>query len=612
MVVSEGMLIEDFIPVMSLLIGAFFCIVIISIVWGNIEKRGTFSFILLLLSILLWSLGYTFEIILPEVWQIVLCAKIEYIGIVIIPVAWLTFCAEYTGKLKKLVTGKILYALYIIPILTVILVFTNEYHNLIWTDMRLSAIGTMMTLRPLHGIWFWVHTVYSYILFLGGTALLIGNAISLPSVYKKQSIMVTTAAIVPWIANMAYLSHAIEFDITPVAFVITSSLLLATTYQHRFLQILPVARSVTIENMSDGLIVLDAQNRIVDINPVSEKIFGISRDEVIGKKAVEVFTQYPQVVEMCWKEDGTPRELHIEGNSTRYYSVKVSNLKDPQGNPIGKVILLHDITRLKEVEADLKQQKKELEKLNKELDDRVKERTREVEFLLKQKNEFISQLGHDLRTPLTPIISLLPLVREKEKDPKLRELLDIVTRNANYMKNLVSDTLELARLNSPKVDFKFESVYLKNLIDESIRDNEYILKKRNIVWENLINDDILVKADQLRIREVLTNLISNSAKFTPPGGKLTFSAEPAEGYVLVKVSDTGIGLDGEQKNKIFTEFYKTDKSRQSVESSGLGLTICKRIVEKHGGKIWAESDGLGKGTTICFTLPAGKADGDEK
>jgi len=236
---------------------------------------------------------------------------------------------------------------------------------------------------------------------------------------------------------------------------------------------------------------------------------------------------------------------------------------------------------------------------------RLQERTKEVERLLKQKEEFINQLGHDLKTPLTPIVNLLPIVREKVKDPEAQKLFDVISRNIHYIKSLVTKTLQFASLSSPSMKLNMEKINLSNEIDNVLERYRTILQKHNIKLENFVGKDIFVKADRLRLNELLDNIINNAIKYTPSGGKITVKARELNGEIEVSIHDTGIGMTKEQIKHIFEEFYRADESRHDVDSSGLGLSICKKIVEGHGGRIWAESPGLGGGSTFYFTLPAG-------
>ncbi|MGF3554844.1 MAG: CHASE4 domain-containing protein [Thermoplasmatota archaeon] len=247
----------------------------------------------------------------------------------------------------------------------------------------------------------------------------------------------------------------------------------------------------------------------------------------------------------------------------------------------------------------------ELEKLNLTLEQKVKERTKEIEILLKQKDEFIDQLSHDLKNPITPIVNLLPSVINKTEDPETKEILEVINRNAYYMKNLVNNTLKLSRLNKSTVEFDIKEFNLFKIVDNIIKDNSSMLNKKSMNVENFIEPTIFIKADELQFKEVINNLISNAVKYSNHGGTITFDAKKSDDnkFVTISVKDNGIGLSDEQKDYIFNEFYKADDSRHDFGSTGLGLSICKKIVERHGGRIWVESKGLNMGTTIFFTMP---------
>lgn len=245
----------------------------------------------------------------------------------------------------------------------------------------------------------------------------------------------------------------------------------------------------------------------------------------------------------------------------------------------------------------------------KESRDKIQDYNQILENLLQQKDEFIGQLGHDLKNPLQPLVGLLPIYIKNEKDPKIKEGLQIINKNAEYMRDLIFKTLQLAKLRSSNIKFDFENLDLKQETDNVIDTQKLVLKDHKIDIENKISGGIIVWADKLRLAEVFKNLIANSMKYTPEGGgKITIDAEKEDKIVTVSIKDTGIGMKEEQLKKVFDEFYKADKLSSEYKSSGLGLSICKRIIEKHEGKIWVESEGSGKGSTFYFTLKLG----DEK
>jgi signal transduction histidine kinase len=258
---------------------------------------------------------------------------------------------------------------------------------------------------------------------------------------------------------------------------------------------------------------------------------------------------------------------------------------------------------LQKINTELTSARAELTMLNRDLERKVKARTADVEKLLRQKDEFVSQLGHDLKTPLTPLNILLPIVKEQEKDPKLKELLEVISNNIQYMKNLVIKTLELAQLNSDNYNFGFEDMNLSQQVQSILEMGSAFFIGKNVSIKNNIPQDISVHADLLQLKELFDNLISNAIKYSQPGGvKITLDAQKKDEFIIVSINDTGIGLESNQIEHVFDEFYKVDYSRHDLQSTGLGLSICKRIVEKHGGKIWVESLGKGKGTTFFFTL----------
>lgn len=204
-------------------------------------------------------------------------------------------------------------------------------------------------------------------------------------------------------------------------------------------------------------------------------------------------------------------------------------------------------------------------------------------------------------------MALIRLLEEKVWESDTAKLVDVISRNVDYMKSLVEKTLSLAILSSIDVQFHIRETSIGRMVDDLLKRKQYHTSKHRIVVDNRVRPDLIVACDELRIVEVFDNLTSNAIKFMPEGGTLTLDASEDKGFVTVTITDTGIGLNAEQQSRVFDEFYKVDESRHDLGSVGLGLTICKRIIEHHGGRIWAESEGTGKGATFCFTVLAHEA-----
>jgi signal transduction histidine kinase len=270
--------------------------------------------------------------------------------------------------------------------------------------------------------------------------------------------------------------------------------------------------------------------------------------------------------------------------------------RDDDGNPIRFVGTHSNITERKKAENELKL-------LNERLEQIVEERTKEIQRLLQQKDEFINQLGHDLKTPLGPFTQLLPILKNHVDTKKDIQIINVLERNAYYMRNLVKKTIELAKLNSKKTTFTYEPIILHDLIEDVISTNKTFFEEYDTRVHNEVPYELSVLVDSLHIRQVFTNLFNNAVKYNDGTGRIEVNAQAKDNSVIVSVKDNGIGLSHEQIHYLFDEYYKADPSRHDFDSSGLGLPICKRIVQRHGGKIWAESNGLGKGSTFYFTLP---------
>lgn len=244
--------------------------------------------------------------------------------------------------------------------------------------------------------------------------------------------------------------------------------------------------------------------------------------------------------------------------------------------------------------------------------EKIEEYNKTLENLLDQKDEFIGQLGHDLKNPLTPLVGLLPIIFEQEKDPQIKEHLRIICHNVDYMQDLVLKTLQLARLRSTATKFDFQPLNLRDFLISILETQQLFLQENQMTVVNSIDGSFFVEADRLRLTELFTNLITNATKYAKKGGgTITIDAVKDPEFVTVSLKDTGIGMTAEQLKRIFDEFYKADLSKHEMDSSGLGLSICKRIVDRHGGRIWAESDGLGAGSTFYFTLKIGKPKNNE-
>ncbi|HMA82734.1 MAG TPA: PAS domain S-box protein, partial [Candidatus Thermoplasmatota archaeon] len=352
-----------------------------------------------------------------------------------------------------------------------------------------------------------------------------------------------------------------------------------------------------IETLNEGLWQIDEHTNTTYVNKHMADMLGYSIEEMMGTSLFSFMDDQGKKIarEKLKKRSKGVSEQHdfefVRKDGQRIYvNMITTSILDENGSYQGALAAVINITELKKAHE-------ELTLMNKELEQKVEKRTKDIKHLLKQKDEFINQLGHDLKNPLSPFIHLLPILKKHIKTEKDAEIVEVLQRNAKYMLNLVKRTIELAKLNSSKTEFNFESVDLSDLIDEVLYANSSLFDESDMIVNNFISSKIPTRVDSLHIHEVFTNLFNNAIKYTDGPGKIFIDAKQNDDYVLISVKDTGIGISKDQLPCVFDEYFKADPSRHDFESSGLGLPICKRIIERHKGRIWAESEGLGKGST---------------
>ncbi|MDD4955549.1 MAG: ATP-binding protein [Candidatus Omnitrophica bacterium] len=251
-----------------------------------------------------------------------------------------------------------------------------------------------------------------------------------------------------------------------------------------------------------------------------------------------------------------------------------------------------------------------------ELEKKVKERTnelvkslRDIEAISRAKSDFISNVSHELRTPLTSVkgfSSLLVAEKFGKLPEEAKKRLETIDENVDKLVNMVNTLLDIARIESGKTEVKIAPAD----IAKSIRDaGEFLtpqMQAKNIKLVFDVPDTVLVYMDKNLIDQVLINLIGNAVKFTPEGGQIKMSARPGGSQVIVSIADTGYGIEKENLEKIFQEFFRVDNTiNVKAKGTGLGLSLVKRIIEIHKEKIWVESE-IGKGSTFCFTLKLAK------
>jgi two-component system phosphate regulon sensor histidine kinase PhoR len=270
-------------------------------------------------------------------------------------------------------------------------------------------------------------------------------------------------------------------------------------------------------------------------------------------------------------------EVRLEGTSPRIIQVSAAPLQDAKKAPAGAVLVFHDVTRLRQLEAI--------------------------------RQEFVANVSHELRTPLSLIKSTAEtLLDSGAKDPDVTtRFLGIIDKHASRLTLLIDDLLLLARLDSDRVELNLQPVRLREATQEAIDDSAARAQTRNVTMENRVPAEIVARVDPDRLRQVLGNLIDNAIKYGRADGRVTVSGRNLDAErVELSVRDNGPGIPPEAKSRIFERFYRVDKARSREQGgTGLGLAIVKNVVLAHGGDVRVEST-PGQGAEFLVTLPSAR------
>ena len=326
--------------------------------------------------------------------------------------------------------------------------------------------------------------------------------------------------------------------------------------------------AAVLERMTDGVLIADSDGRITFANPAVERLF--ETGPALGRRVIEVLRQY-QLVE-AWqrsRESGEVQEESVEMPGRQRF-LQLVVLPDRQTG--GSLLVVQDLTRIRRLET--------------------------------VRRDFISNISHDLRTPLASLKALTETLRDGAlQDPKAaRRFLGRIEIEVDALTQMAGEVLELSRIESGQVPLQLKPVPAAGLLI-SAADRMRAQAERAGLTLNLGPDQELIEvlADPPRLEQVLVNLIHNAVKFTHPGGVVLLAARAETGFVCFSVSDNGAGIPTDDLERIFERFYKADRAR-SGGGTGLGLSIARHLVEAHGGKIWAESR-EGQGSTFYFTIP---------
>lgn len=560
-------------------------------VWRSRDSPGGRPLFGLLVGASVWALAEAMQMASPTLETKLVFTRFVYFGIVAVPACWLIYAAQYTGRP---VTSRRWLLLAIEPLATLAMVWTSPSHNYYWQYIGVRDAGGFTVIAVDPGVGFWIHAVYSYVLLLVGAFYLLQSLFRSPHLYRRQLVAVVIAVAAPWMANALYIFRISPFpylDLTPFAFILTGLSLAWGIFRFEFLELVPIARDVMIESMTSGIVVLEAHNRIADINPAARHSLGSEDENLIGRPVSDALPPLADLIDAHDPAERVSAEIELgEGDAVRHYDVRFTPITDRQGRLSGRLVALHDITVRKQAEVELRRAKEEAESAN------------------RAKSAFLANMSHELRTPMNAIMGMTDLVLETDLPQEERQYLTTARSSAGHLLGLLDELLDLSRIEAGQLLLENLPFAVRPLVHEVIDQLRLRAEEKHLDLSFEVSDDVpaRVVGDPTRVRQILVNLIGNAIKFTEAGSisvGVAVADDCEEGSVCLhfRVQDTGIGIPADRVERVFETFVQADVSTtRRYGGSGLGLSISKLLVEMMGGSIWVESQD-GVGSTFHFT-----------
>lgn len=375
---------------------------------------------------------------------------------------------------------------------------------------------------------------------------------------------------------------------------------------------------VTLSNIGDAVVTTDAAGIITYMNPVAERLSGVSHDAGKGQAFAAVFQMqdeqgrepiadlYAKLLQAAGTSPITAARVISRQGQTYPVEERVTAIVDANGKQNGMVVCLRDVTERREAEAALAEQRLKAEHEREQLLQSERAARSDAERANRLKDEFLATVSHELRTPLSAILGWSDVLRRnvEDKAATTRGLL-VIERNARIQAQLVSDLLDVSRIVSGKIKLDLQLVQLQSVVEQAIETVRSAAEAKHICIESTIDAEVdAVVGDPDRLQQVVWNLLSNAVKFTPDGGTVGVRLERSKQHAGITVYDTGAGITSSFLPHLFDRFRQADSSPSRRHGGlGLGLTIVKQLVELHGGSVTARSEGEGKGATFRVLLP---------
>lgn len=552
--------------------------------WAKRRNEYSTAFFALMVLAGCWSLFSGMHLVIRDFELKVLISNIKFLFIVPLPVTWALMAAWY-ADIK--ISRRTVKWLFVMPSITMVLIATNQWHHAVFIANDPFVLEGFTTIAREYGFWFWTNMAYSYFMVMAGFLIFLREVIKTRGHVRVQALIMMAGSAMPLISNMLYFLGPGAFlylDWTPVSFAASGIFFYIGMFRYRMLDLMPIAREKIITSMDDGVVITDPDGYILEVNRATERLLDQGSVASTGRSITHLLPFLAPAWESSLDRDPVRMELprDVKGER-RWMVVRIRHVMNDAGVLQGKMVLLRDITERKEAEIHLVESR------------------RRVQELSALKSAFLSNMSHDVRTPLSGIIGLADvLIEETEGDQQ--ELAGMIRTSGDRLLKLLNSILSVSHLSSGTLDQNIEPTNVAALAHNVLVQYEREADEKGLrIQENGSDAMIVRNVDPAHIAHALSHIFDHAVRYTD-SGSITMDVREKDADLTIRISDTGRGFDPAFVASIDDPIDTLSLAEFGLDKgSGLGLRVAHGLIQESGGRLLIASEpGIGSSFTIVL------------
>lgn len=550
------------------------------------KRRNAYSNAFFTLMILAggWSLFSGMHLIVEDFELKVLIANIKFVFIAPFPVIWALMAAWYADIDISRRTVK---WLFVMPAIMLVLIATNSWHGAVFAASEPFVQDAFTTIAREYGFWFWTNMAYSYFMVMAGFFIFLRQVIRTRGHVQIQAIIMMVGSVLPMVSNIFYfmgLGAFLYLDWTPVSFAASGLFFYVGMFRYRMLDLMPIAREQIISSMADGVVITDPEGHILEVNKATKHML---ENGVAASPGLHVFNIFP-FIRPAWEVSAEQASVHREleryfNGQRRWVVVHIQQVLNENGILQGKMILFRDVTEQKEAEIHLIESRKRIQELS------------------ALKSAFLSNMSHDVRTPLSGIIGLADVLQEETEGDQL-ELVGMIRASGDRLLKLLNSILSVSHLSSGTLDQNIEPTNVVALARDVLVQYEREAHEKGIrIQERITEESIVRNVDPAHIEHALSHIFDHAVRYTD-SGSISMDIREKDAELMIRISDTGRGFDPAFVSSINEPIDTLSLAEFGLDKgSGLGLRVANGLIQESGGRLLISSEpGIGSGFTIML------------